>query len=79
MPAVRHFYEWLTGEQLQVPERLGQLCGPLNSNLMLTASSDRVVKVPRWRVNDNLPGSRFFCPVIVKTEAVNAAAGLDVA
>jgi len=45
---------------------------------MLTASSDRVVKVPRWRVNDNLPGSRFFCPVIVKTEAVNAAAGLDV-
>lgn len=73
-------YEWLTGEQLQVPERLGgNYVDLLNSNLMLTASSDRVVKVPRWRVNDNLPGSRFFCPVIVKTEAVNAAAGLDVA
>lgn len=72
-------YEWLTGEQLQVPERLGgNYVDAIDDELLLTASADQVVKVQRWRVNDNLPGTRFFCPTVVKTDAVKAAAALDV-
>ncbi len=73
-------YEWLTGQPLQVPERLGgNYVDAIDDKVMLTASIDYVVKVPRWRVNDNLPGTRYFCPTVVKTDAVKAAAGLNVA
>jgi hypothetical protein len=72
-------YEWLTGEVLQVPGRLGgNYVDVINGAKLVTASADRVVKVPRWRVNDNLAGTRFFCPTLVKTEAFTAAASLDV-
>jgi fido (protein-threonine AMPylation protein) len=37
-----------------------------------------MVKVQRWRVNDNLPGTRHFCPTVVKTEAIVQASNLDV-
>lgn len=73
-------YEWLTGEQLQVPERLGgNYVDAIDDAVLLAASADQVVKVRRWRVNDNLPGTRYFCPSLVKTEALQAAARLDVA
>jgi Fic family protein len=72
-------YEWLTGEQLQVPERLGgNYVDAINDDVMVAASSGEVVKVQRWRVNDNLPGTSYFCPTVVKTEAVKTAIGLDV-
>jgi len=72
-------YEWLTGQQLQVPERLGgNYADVIDCDVLLSASTDQIVKVPRWRVNDNLPGTPYFCPIVVKTEALNTAAGLDV-
>lgn len=72
-------YEWLTGEQLQVPERLGgNYVDAIDGDVMLAASPEKIVKVSRWRINDNLPGSRFFCPTVAKTDALNAAAALDV-
>ncbi|OYU32376.1 MAG: cell filamentation protein Fic [Comamonadaceae bacterium PBBC2] len=72
-------YEWLIGNQLQVPARLkGNYVDALDADVMLVATADRTLKNPRWRINDNLPGTRFFCPTIVKTEALNTAAGLDV-
>ncbi len=72
-------YEWLSGGQLQVPARLGgNYADVIDSDVMLGASAERVVKVQRWRVNDNLPGTPYFCPLLVKTEALKAAAGLDV-
>ncbi|VVO09963.1 hypothetical protein PS691_03319 [Pseudomonas fluorescens] len=72
-------FEWLTGDQLQVPERIGgNYVDAINANVMVAASSDEVVKVQRWRVNDNLPGTNYFCPTVVKTDAVKAAADLDV-
>lgn len=72
-------YEWLTGERLQMPERLGgNYVDVIDDEVVLTASADQVVKVQRWRVNDNLPGTRYFCPTVVKTDAVKTAAGLDV-
>ena len=72
-------YEWLTGQALEVPERLGgNYVDAIDAAKLVAASADRVVKVQRWRVNDNLPGSRHFCPMVVKTEAVTRASGLDV-
>ncbi len=72
-------YEWLTGRDLEVPERLGgNYINALDDTKLVTASKDRVTKVQRWRVNDNLPGTRYFCPMVVKTEAVVQAAALDV-
>ncbi|WP_287743917.1 Fic family protein [Diaphorobacter sp.] len=72
-------YEWLTGQTLEVPERLGgNYVDAIDGAKLVAASADRVVKVQRWRVNDNLPGTRHFCPTVVKTEAVIRACGLDV-
>jgi len=72
-------YEWLTGQMLEVPERLGgNYVDAIDDAKLVAASRDQSVKVQRWRVNDNLPGTRYFCPTLVKTEAVARAAGLDV-
>jgi len=72
-------YEWLTGDLLQVPERLGgNYVDAIDPAKMVAASLDRATKVQRWRVNDNLPGTRDFCPMVVKNEAVMRAAELDV-
>lgn len=73
------FYEWLTGKELHAPEGLrGNYVDAIDDELLLAASPDKAVKVARWRVNDNLPGTRFFCPIVARTEAVNTAAELDI-
>lgn len=72
-------YEWLTGQPLAVPPRLGgNYVDAMDPTKLVTASPDRAVKIPRWRVNDNLPGTRHFCPMVVKTEAVRQASDLSV-
>lgn len=72
-------YEWLSGDTLQLPTRLGgNYADAIDSNKLVAASADRIVKVPRWRINDNLPGTRYFCPTIVKTDATSQAMALDV-
>ncbi len=72
-------YEWLTDQALVVPERLGgNYVDALDDSKLVVASADQVVKSKRWRVNDNLAGTRHFCPMVVKTEALAQAAGLDV-
>jgi len=72
-------YEWLTGQALDVPDRIGgNYVDAIDSTKLVAASPEHTAKVQRWRVNDNLPGTRFFCPMVVKTEAVNLAAGLDI-
>lgn len=72
-------YEWLTGGVLKVPERLGgNYVDAIDGAKVVAATSDRVAKVQRWRVNDNLPGTREFCPIVVKTEAIEKAIALDV-
>ncbi|KAG0008818.1 hypothetical protein BGZ81_003865, partial [Podila clonocystis] len=73
-------YEWLKGEDvLQVPQCLGgNYVDAINGEQMVVASPDWVRKVPRWRVNDNLPGTRYFCPTLIKTEDFAKAAELDV-
>lgn len=72
-------YEWFTGNTLDVPERLGgNHVDVLDGSRLVAASPGRAVKVPRWRVNDNLPGTPAFCPIVVKNAALQQAAGLDV-
>lgn len=72
-------YEWLSGDLLEVPERLGgNYVDAIDEAKVVAATSDRVIKVQRWRVNDNLPGTREFCPIVVKTEAMEKASALDV-
>jgi hypothetical protein len=73
-------YEWLTGEVLHAPENLGgnYVNAVDDEESMVLASPDRIVKNSKWRVNDNLPGTRFFCPLIVNTDALANAADLDV-
>lgn len=73
-------YEWLTGDLLQVPERLGgNYVDAVDDAKVFAASPDKATNVQRWRVKDNLPGTRHFCPMLVKTEATLKAANLDVA
>lgn len=72
-------YEWLTGQNLQVPPRLGgNYVDAIDDQKMVAASSDQVIKVPRWRINDNLPGTRYFCPTVLKTAALTTAMALNV-
>jgi hypothetical protein len=73
-------YEWLTGGELVVPAKLGgNYVEALDSERMVAASPDRVEKVARWRINDNIPGTPAFTPLVAKTDAVNAAIATDVA
>lgn len=63
------YYEWLTGKTLDVPDApSGNYVEALDSGKYLVAS--RASNVQRWRVRDNMPGSREFCPIIVRSEAV---------
>ena len=72
-------YEWLSDDTLRVPERLGgNYIDALDASKQVTASSDDVIKTPRWRINDNLAGTRHFCPTVVKTDAVAQATDLDI-
>jgi len=72
-------YEWLTGDLLQVPERLaGGYVDAIDPDKQVAASADQIVKVRRWRINDNLPGTRHFCPMVARSEGVDQAMSLDV-
>lgn len=58
------FYEWFTGRQLAVPDtppNVGYV-DAIDAGQYLAAQ--RPDRVRRWRVNDNLPGSRDFCPMV---------------
>ena len=56
-------YEWLTDTILEgVGDAGGNYVDLLDSSQYLTAMvSD---KVRRWRINNNLPGNRAFCPIV---------------
>jgi len=65
------FFEWLTGRQLNVPDTpSGNYVDALDSTEFVVAS--RPLNVQRWRIRDNLPGTREFCPTIRRTETVRA-------
>ena len=70
------FYEWLTGNTLQVPDVTnGGYIEAISSKACLTRTT--VKRVRRWRINDNLPGSVDFCPLVRRTAAVEQALTFD--
>ena len=58
------FYEWFTGRQLAVPDTAPNVgyVDAIDARQYLVAQ--RPDRVRRWRVNDNLPGSRDCCPMV---------------
>lgn len=69
-------YEWLTGRRLDVPDvSNGGYCDVISAQQYLVRT--RPLRVRRWRVNDNLPGTPDFCPVIRRTPVVQEALQFD--
>jgi len=70
------FFEWLTGRRLDLPDTVaGNYVDALDARKYLVAT--RPVNVPRWRVRDNLPGTRAFCPTIQRTDAIGEVERYD--
>lgn len=64
------FYEFLTGQQLDLEDvTTGNYVDALDSKLQYPAASH---PSKRHRVRDNLPGGRDFCPLIRRTEKLEA-------
>lgn len=72
------FYEFLTGRRLAFPGVVaGNYVTTLDADAYLTSSQP--VNNPRWRVRDNLPGSRDYCPLVVRSDRVKQAEQYDCA
>ncbi|MDF6002635.1 Fic family protein [Pseudomonas aeruginosa] len=70
------FYEWLTGHQLDVPDvDNGGYIEAISSDQYLTRTD--ATRVRRWRINNNLPGTVDFCPIVRRTPAVQEALQFD--
>lgn len=65
-------YEWLTGQRLDVPDVTnGGYVNAVSPQHYLTRAEP--LRIRRWRINDNLPGVRDFCPLVRRTDAVQQA------
>ena len=72
------FYEYLTGRQLAFPGVVaGNYVAALDGDAYVTAG--QATNNPRWRVRDNLPGTRDYCPLVLRTARVQQAEQYDCA
>ena len=72
-------YEFFTEQQLPVPADLaGGYHDAISADGLVVATPGRTVLNKRWRIRDNMPGTRAFCPMIVRAQAGAAALELDV-
>lgn len=70
------FYEWLTRQQLDVPDITnGGYVDAIAADQYLTRTEP--VRVRRWRISNNLPGTDNFCPIVRRTKAVQEALQFD--
>ncbi|MDQ5909270.1 MAG: hypothetical protein QG599_1365 [Pseudomonadota bacterium] len=68
-------YEWLMPDRLKVPDvTRGNYVNALDPEQYVVGTA---INQPRWRVRDNLPGTRNYCPMIRRIEAVRAAEAFD--
>ena len=66
------FYEYLTGRQLDFSGVVtGNYVTALDGEAYLVAAQP--TNNQRWRVRDNLPGSREYCPIVRRTARVRQA------
>lgn len=72
-------FEWLTGERLPIVEdRIkGNYQDAIDSNKVIAATKPEQDK--RWRINNNLPGTRHFCPIIRRTDFLDLSDGYSIA
>lgn len=71
------FYEWLMADTLAVPNvSQGNYVDALDPEGFVVGTA---IRNPRWRVRDNLPGSREYCPLIRRVDAVKAAEQYNIA
>jgi hypothetical protein len=64
-------YEWITGKKLDVPE-LGTRTAYVSAvdESLQFGMGDAAGLDRKFRVRDNLPGAREFCPLVRKTPAI---------
>ena len=61
-----YLYEWLTEDRLDVPAGIGgQYADVVDGKHQYAAAYPNAIR--RWRVHDNLPGTRAFCPLVGRT------------
>ena len=59
-------YEWLTGEALDLPDaRTGKYVPVLDPDLQWGIEGETA---PRYRLRNNMPGTREFCPLVFRTK-----------
>lgn len=69
-------YEFLTGKELTLEKEVGgNYIDLLEPERYITG---KVVKSTRWRLNDNLLGTRDFCPVIRRTKTLSELLAKDI-
>lgn len=65
---IGYLYEFLTGKQLIIANPItGNYIDLLDPEKYITGNT---VKNTRWHINDNLVGSRSFCPMVRKTRTL---------
>ena len=69
------FYEWLTGKILDVPDMTsGNFVDAIDLELQFATAN--AISSRRQRVHNNLPGIQGFCPLIRRTEKLEALMAL---
>ncbi|MBC7500867.1 MAG: Fic family protein [Herminiimonas sp.] len=72
------FYEWLTGRSLCATDVVGgNYIDAIDADACFTATVS--TNNQRWRVRDNLPGTRNYCPTVARLAKVRDAEEYDCA
>jgi len=73
---VGFLYEWFTGRHLNIEDLTqGNYIDAIDNELYFAARQPESVK--RWRIRNNLPGTRDFCPLVKITADVKLAVNYD--
>ena len=68
-------YEWLTDERLDLPDAEGgRYVAVVDPERQFAAEGENA---PRYRVKDNLPGNRDFCPLVFRTPKLEEFMAMD--
>ena len=65
---IGYLYEFTGGKTIEVDVTTTNYVDILDSSRYVTGN---ITKIPKWKVNDNLLGSKKFCPVIRKTSELS--------
>ena len=70
-------FEWFTGKEIDLHGITvgGNYFDVLDPDDLVVAGNGK--SDSRWRVRDNMPGTREFCPTVRRTDAVRASMDLD--